>query len=113
MFVNNETGEILPIKEIVNGVRKRNPKTLIHCDCVHGVGKLPFKLHVYDVDMISCQQPIKFWAQKELVRYTFVALIWFFLWSSAEARKEKSIPEQKAFPLHVLLVSLQTVPYIP
>ena len=41
-------------------------------------------------------------AQKELVRYTFVALIWFFLWSSAEARKEKSIPEQKAFPLHVL-----------
>ena len=52
-------------------------------------------------------------AQKELVRYTFVSLIWFFLWSSAEARKEKSIPEQKAFPLHVLLVSLQTVPYIP
>lgn len=53
MFVNNETGEILPIKEIVNGVRKRNPKTLIHCDCVQGFGKLPFKLHVYDVDMIS------------------------------------------------------------
>ena len=107
MFVNNETGEILPIKEIVNGVRKRNPKTLIHCDCVQGFGKLPFKLHVYDVDMISAS------AHKELVRYTFVALIWFFLWSSAEARKEKSIPEQKAFPLHVLLVSLQTVPYIP
>ena len=28
MFVNNETGEILPIKEIVNGVRKRNPAAL-------------------------------------------------------------------------------------
>lgn len=53
MFVNNETGEILPIQEIAAGIRERNPKTLIHCDCVQGFGKLPFKLHVYDVDMVS------------------------------------------------------------
>lgn len=53
MFVNNETGEILPIKEIVEGVRKKNPQTRIHCDCVQGFGKLPFKLHEYDVDMAS------------------------------------------------------------
>lgn len=53
MFVNNETGEILPIQEIVRGVREKNPRTRIHCDCVQGFGKLPFKLHQYDVDMVS------------------------------------------------------------
>lgn len=53
MFVNNETGEILPLREIIKGVRNRNPRTRIHCDCVQGFGKLPFKLHVYDVDMVS------------------------------------------------------------
>lgn len=53
MQANNETGEILPIREIVACVRAKNPKTLIHCDCVQGFGKIPFKLHVCDVDMIS------------------------------------------------------------
>lgn len=53
MYVNNETGDIQPIQEIVAGVRAKNPRTLIHCDCVQGFGKVPFKLHVYDVDMVS------------------------------------------------------------
>lgn len=53
MAVNNETGELLPLQEIIAGVRKKNPRTLIHCDCVQCFGKLPFKLHVYDVDMLS------------------------------------------------------------
>lgn len=53
MFVNNETGEILPLAEIVDGVRKKNPDTLIHTDCVQGFGKIPFKLFQYDVDMVS------------------------------------------------------------
>ena len=53
MYVNNETGDIQPLKEIVAGVRRKNPKTLIHCDCVQGYGKLPFKLHEINVDMVS------------------------------------------------------------
>lgn len=53
MYVNNETGEILPLKEIIKGVREKNPHTLIHCDCVQGFGKIPFKLHDFDVDMLS------------------------------------------------------------
>lgn len=53
MFVNNETGEILPIKRISQGVRARNPQTIIHCDCVQGFGKIPCKVHEYDVDLIS------------------------------------------------------------
>lgn len=53
MFVNNETGEILPVQKIIEGVKRRNPRTLIHCDCVQGFGKIPFKLHIYNVDMVS------------------------------------------------------------
>ena len=53
MYVNNETGEILPVRETVQGIRKKNPHTLIHCDCVQGFGKVPFKLFEMDVDMLS------------------------------------------------------------
>ncbi len=53
MYVNNETGEILPVKEIVQGIREKNPYTLIHCDCVQGFGKIPFKLFEMDVDLLS------------------------------------------------------------
>ena len=53
MHVNNETGEILPIKEIVQGIRAKNPDTLIHCDCVQSYGKYPFKLYEMKVDLVS------------------------------------------------------------
>lgn len=52
-YVNNETGAINPIGEIAAAVRAKNPKTLIHCDCVQGYGKLPFPLHRFDVDLVS------------------------------------------------------------
>ena len=41
MCVNNEVGTILPIGQIVKGVRRKNPETLVHCDCVQALGKLP------------------------------------------------------------------------
>ena len=53
MYVNNETGAILPAAEIIQGVRRKNPNTLIHCDCVQGFGKVPFKVFKYDVDLLS------------------------------------------------------------
>jgi cysteine desulfurase len=53
MQVNNETGELLPLADIVAGVQKKNPRTKIHCDAVQGYGKLPFKIHEYDVDLMS------------------------------------------------------------
>lgn len=53
MYVNNETGEILPASEIISGVRAKNPDTLIHCDCVQGFAKLPFRLFEFDVDSLS------------------------------------------------------------
>jgi cysteine desulfurase len=53
MQVNNETGELLPLADIIEGVRKKNPRTNIHCDAVQGYGKIPFKIHEYDVDLMS------------------------------------------------------------
>ena len=53
MEVNSETGELLPIKEIIQGVRRKNPNTRIHVDCVQGFGKIPFKVYEYDVDFLS------------------------------------------------------------
>jgi cysteine desulfurase len=53
MHVNNETGEILPVKDIVTGIRAKNSNTLIHCDCVQSFGKHEFKLFNYKVDMLS------------------------------------------------------------
>lgn len=53
MAVNNETGEILPIRSIVEGVKKRNSHTLVHCDCVQGFCKMPFKLYENPVDLLS------------------------------------------------------------
>ena len=53
MAVNNETGVIQPIKEIVSAVKeackgRRCPK--IHVDCVQAAGKIPFSLKEWDVD---------------------------------------------------------------
>ena len=53
MAVNSETGELLPVREMIQGVRRKNPDTRIHVDCVQGFGKIPFKVHEYDVDFLS------------------------------------------------------------
>lgn len=48
MSVNNETGTIMPIKEITDmiagmGMSSSNTKPLIHSDCVQGYGKISLK----------------------------------------------------------------------
>lgn len=53
MAVNNETGEILPVREIAEGVKKKNPETLIHCDCVQAYGKLLFSLNDIPADLVT------------------------------------------------------------
>lgn len=53
MHVNNETGEILPIQQIVSGIRAKNPNALIHCDCVQSYGKYEFKLFRNKVDFVT------------------------------------------------------------
>ncbi|MCQ2532903.1 MAG: cysteine desulfurase [Saccharofermentans sp.] len=51
--VNNETGAILPIEEIVKIKNKVSPKTVIYLDCVQSLGKLDINLMKLGVDMAS------------------------------------------------------------
>ncbi len=53
MCVNNEVGTILPIGQIVQGVRRKNPATLVHCDCVQALGKLPLSMRRLDLDLAT------------------------------------------------------------
>ena len=51
--VNNETGSILPLKEIIEIRNKKNRNTKIHLDCVQSLGKLPISLSRMGIDMAS------------------------------------------------------------
>lgn len=53
MMVNNETGYILPVKEVFSAVKRRFPDIITHCDCVQGYMKLPVKAASLNADLIS------------------------------------------------------------
>ncbi|MEG1448567.1 MAG: cysteine desulfurase family protein [Oscillospiraceae bacterium] len=54
MLVNNEVGSVIPVGEIAKKIRKINPLTQIHCDCVQGFGKISFNVSKnLDVDFLS------------------------------------------------------------
>lgn len=51
MFVNNETGTLQDIEKIGKIIKKKNPRTLLHVDCVQAFGK--HKISFKDADLIS------------------------------------------------------------
>ncbi len=53
MLANNETGQLLPVREISAAIRERAPKCLIHSDVAQVVGKIPFTFSDIGVDMVS------------------------------------------------------------
>ena len=53
MMVNNELGTIYPIHEIAEGLREKNPKTLLHTDAVQGFLKVPFSAKTLGADFIA------------------------------------------------------------
>ncbi|NLY31191.1 MAG: cysteine desulfurase [Firmicutes bacterium] len=53
MAVNNETGAIQPIKEIVNLVRAKQPEVCIHVDAVQALGKIPVRPRELGVNLVS------------------------------------------------------------
>lgn len=53
MSVNNETGDLLPLKEIVEECKKKNPELFVHSDCVQGYGKVPLLEHELKLDLVS------------------------------------------------------------
>lgn len=53
MLVNNELGTIYPIREIAQGLKAKNPQTLLHTDAVQGFLKVPFSVRTLGADLIS------------------------------------------------------------
>lgn len=53
MQVNSETGSINDIATIAAAVRRSNPKTLLHCDCVQGFCRLAVTPRRWGVDMVT------------------------------------------------------------
>jgi cysteine desulfurase len=53
MFVNNETGTILPVHEIGQIIDAQAPFSLLHCDAVQAFGKIRFTADSLGADLIS------------------------------------------------------------
>ena len=53
MLVNNELGNIYPVAEIAAGLKKINPKTLLHTDAVQAFLKIPFSAKTLGADFIA------------------------------------------------------------
>ena len=51
--VNNETGSVLPVEEIVSIKKELCPNAALYVDCVQSLGKLPIKLNNSGIDMAS------------------------------------------------------------
>ena len=53
MMVNNETGAVMPIRDMIRATRRKSPLALFHTDAVQGFFKLPFQAKTLGADLIS------------------------------------------------------------
>ncbi len=53
MMVNNETGAVMPIEQMIRATRRRSPLALFHTDAVQGFGRTPFKAKTLGADLIA------------------------------------------------------------
>ena len=53
MMVNNETGAVMPIEQMIRATRRLSPLALFHTDAVQGLGKVAFKAKALGADLIS------------------------------------------------------------
>ena len=53
MYVNNEVGSVLPVKEIAKAVKKAGAPALIHIDCVQAFGKIDVKPSKLGADLVT------------------------------------------------------------
>lgn len=53
MMVNNETGAVMPIADMIRATRRRSPLALFHTDAVQGFGKVAFRAKTLGADLIS------------------------------------------------------------
>ena len=53
MMVNNESGAVMPIRDMIRETRRRAPLALFHTDAVQGFLKVPFQAKSLGADLIS------------------------------------------------------------
>lgn len=53
MMVNNETGAVMPISEMIRATRRKSPLALFHTDAVQGFFKLPLRAKTLGADLIT------------------------------------------------------------
>ena len=56
MNINNEFGTIQPVNELAEKVKKINPETLFHSDCVQAFGKHPVNIKNLDLVTVSAHK---------------------------------------------------------
>lgn len=53
MLCENETGRILPVREVFRYLKRKQPQIILHCDAVQAFMKLPVKAEDLRADLIS------------------------------------------------------------
>lgn len=53
MYVNNETGLILPVDKVKKVIKAKHSPALFHCDAVQAFGKIPVKPKKIDADLLT------------------------------------------------------------
>lgn len=53
MYVNNETGAIMPIEQIKKLLTRKKSQALLHTDAIQALGKLPLHVKTLGVDLLS------------------------------------------------------------
>ena len=53
MLVNSETGAVNDLLSVARAARRKNPRVVIHCDCVQGFGKLLVLPALWGVDIAT------------------------------------------------------------
>ena len=53
MMVNNETGAVMPIPEMIRATRRKSPLALFHTDAVQAAGHLPIDVKAQNIDLLS------------------------------------------------------------
>ena len=53
MMVNNESGAVMPIADMIRATRRKSPLALFHTDAVQGFGKIPFQAKRLGADLIT------------------------------------------------------------
>ncbi|MDE5769359.1 MAG: cysteine desulfurase, partial [Oscillospiraceae bacterium] len=53
MLVENETGRILPVRDVFRKIKKKYPQIITHCDAVQAYMKIPVKISTLQADLLS------------------------------------------------------------